>query len=186
MGKNNDPLAKAEEVGQQVFEAVASGLTEVVSRLQALAEQIEQKVEEQLRTAVGTPAPASKASKASKAAKGSKAAKASKAKKPAAKVSGAKKSAGKPKTSKPAVKAKAGAKKAGKSAAKKPAAKKTSAKKPAAKKTPAKKPAKKSASKAASGPTRDDLYKEASKLDVAGRSGMTKSQLVSAIAKAKK
>lgn len=162
MGKNNDPLAKAEEVGQQVFEAVASGLTEVVNKLQALAEQIEQKVEEQLRTSVGTPAPASKGSKGSKADKAGK--------KPA--KSPAKKSADKSKASKPVAKAKSGAKKT-----KKPAAKKPAPKKPAAKK---------SAVKGSSGPTRDDLYKEASKLGITGRSGMTKAQLASAIAKAKK
>ena len=72
-----------------------------------------------------------------------------------------------------------------------PAAKKAAAKKAPAKKAPAKKkaaakkaPAKKKA--AASGPTRDELYAEAQKLDIDGRSSMSKAQLQRAIKAAKK
>ena len=62
--------------------------------------------------------------------------------------------------------------------------KKTAAKKkaPAAKKKTA---AKKTAAKTASGPTRDELYEQAKKLDIPGRSKMTKTQLQRAITKAK-
>ena len=73
-------------------------------------------------------------------------------------------------------------------AKKKTAAKKAPAKKKAAaKKAPAKKKtAAKNKAAASMGPTRDELYEEAKKLDIAGRSSMTKAQLQRAIKKAKR
>ncbi len=193
MGKNNDPLARAEEVGQQVFEAVASGLTEVVGKLQALAEQIEQKVEEQLRTSAGNPPPAGPTGKTGKAGKQGKAGKAAKDAKDA--------KSGTPKAKK-AIEAPVSEISAKKSAGKKTAAKKSDSSKKSAKSASAKEKSagkkstkksssktsgsKSSASKGASGPTRDELYKQAQKLNIAGRSGMTKAQLVAAIKKATK
>ena len=63
--------------------------------------------------------------------------------------------------------------KAEKAPAKKPPAKKPPAKKPPAKKAPAK--------RTSATPTRDDLYAEAQRLDIAGRSKMSKAQLQRAI-----
>lgn len=74
-----------------------------------------------------------------------------------------------------------------KAAKKKVTSKKAPAKKKAAaKKAPAKKKAAaKNKAAASTGPTRDELYEEAKKLDIAGRSSMTKAQLRRAIKKAK-
>ncbi len=188
MGKKKDPLSKAEEVGQQVFEVVTSGLTDIVTRLQELAETIEEKVEEQFRTVVGTPPPTSKAGKArdvvdaeaietdktdktDKASKSKKSGKAAKSSK-TAKVSKTKSSA---KSSKPA--------KSAKSAKSTKAA--TTNKKSASKKSASKKSGSKS-SGASSGPTRDELYEQARILEIPGRSGMTKAQLQEAVTNASK
>ena len=69
-----------------------------------------------------------------------------------------------------------------------PAKKKAAAKKTATKKAPAKKKAaakKTTAKSSTSGATRDELYEQAQKLDIPGRSSMNKAQLQRAIKKAK-
>ncbi|MEE9414303.1 MAG: Rho termination factor N-terminal domain-containing protein [Acidimicrobiales bacterium] len=76
MGKKKDPIQRAEEVGQQIFEVVSSGLADIVSRLQELTSTIDQKVDEQFRTFTGEPPPKSNAT----SAKSDKADKADKAK----------------------------------------------------------------------------------------------------------
>ena len=70
-----------------------------------------------------------------------------------------------------------------KAAAKKAPAKKAPAKKAAAKKAPAKKVASGSGAPSASW-TKDELYAQATKLDIDGRSSMNKAQLLAAIKKA--
>ena len=152
-----DPREAVEAIGKEMYETLSRGFSDAFGFLQDLSSAIEDRIEEAFGKPGGS---ASKKSGATNAT--SKPA-------PAAKKAAAKKAPAK----------KAPAKKA--PAKKKAAAKKAPAKKKAAaKKAPAKKKA------AASGPTRDELYAEAQKLDIDGRSSMSKAQLQRAIKAAKK
>ena len=161
-----------------MFEAINKGFNEAVTALQEVGTAIEQRLEEVFGTssnskpksktsgvvdATATPVATKKKTAAKKKAPAAKKT-AAKKKAPAAKKTAAKKKA-------PATKKKTAAKKKAPAAKKKTAAKKTAAKKTAA--------------KTASGPTRDELYEQAKKLDIPGRSKMTKTQLQRAITKAK-
>ena len=158
-----DPREAVEAIGKEMYETLSRGFSDAFGFLQDLSSAIEDRIEEAFGKPGGS---ASKKSGATNAT--SKPA-------PAAKKAAAKKAPAK----KAPAKKKAAAKKA--PAKKKAAAKKAPAKKKAAaKKAPAKKKA------AASGPTRDELYAEAQKLDIDGRSSMSKAQLQRAIKAAKK
>ena len=171
-----DPREAVEAIGKEMYETLSRGFSDAFGFLQELSSAIEERIED----AFGKPSSA-----ASKKAGATEA-----ASKPAPKKAAAKKAPAKKKAvaKKAPAKKKAAAKKA--PAKKKAAAKKAPAKKKAAaKKAPAKKKAtakKAPAKKAAAGATRDELYAEAQKLDIDGRSKMTKAQLQRAIAKAKR
>lgn len=105
MAKKKDPIQRAEEVGQQIFEVVSSGLADIVGRLQEITSTLDKKVEEQFQTFTGEPPPAppkpAKSGKAVKAGKAggsspkkAKASPESKASKPKSKASGGSKSSG--------------------------------------------------------------------------------------------
>lgn len=160
----NDPREAVEAMGQQMYETLSRGFSEAFGFLQELSATIEDRMEE----VFGAGGSATKKAPEKKAPAKKAAAKKAPAKKAEAKKAPAKKKG-------PAKKKEAAAKKA--------PAKKAPAKKAAAKKAPAKKNA--PAKKAASGATRDELYAEAQKLDIAGRSNMSKAQLQRAIKAAK-
>ncbi len=172
-GGNQDPRDVFEQVRTQMFEALDKSFSDALGMLQEVSSAIEDRLEDIFGTK-----PRSKPDQKA----GSKVVETTAKKAPVQKAA-AKKAA--PAKKKAAAKKAAPAKK--KAAAKKaaPAKKKAAAKKaaPAKKKAAAKKaaPAKK---KAAAGPTRDELYETAQKLDIAGRSSMSKAQLERAIKKA--
>ena len=188
-----DPREAFDQLRAQVVETLNKSLGDAFEALQDVGSVIEQRIEEVFGSG-------SKSKKTTNPSGGSgvvdttatkttkKKAVAKKA--PAKKKAAAKKAPAKKKTAakKAPAKKKAAAKKA--PAKKKAAAKKKTAakkapakKKAAAKKAPAKKKA--AAKSTASGPTRDELYDQAQKLDIDGRSKMNKAQLQRAIKKAK-
>ena len=188
-----DPREAFDQLRAQVVETLNKSLGDAFEALQDVGSVIEQRIEEVFGSG-------SKSKKTTKPSGGSgvvdttatkttkKKAVAKKA--PAKKKAAAKKAPAKKKTAakRAPAKKKAAAKKAPakkKAAAKKAPAKKKAAakKKTAAKKAPAKKKA--AAKSTASGPTRDELYDQAQKLDIDGRSKMNKAQLQRAIKKAK-
>ena len=182
-----DPREAVEAIGKEMYETLSRGFSDAFGFLQELSSAIEERIED----AFGKPSSAaSKKAGATEAASKPAPKKAAAKKAPAKKKAVAKKAPAKKKAAakKAPAKKKAAAKKA--PAKKKAAAKKAPAKKKAAaKKAPAKKKAtakKAPAKKAAAGATRDELYAEAQKLDIDGRSKMTKAQLQRAIAKAKR
>ena len=166
-----DPREAFDQLRAQVVETLNKSLGDAFEALQDVGSVIEQRIEEVFGSG-------SKSKKTTKPSGGSgvvdtTATKTTKKKAVAKKAPAKKKAAAK----KAPAKKKAAAKKA-------PAKKKAAAKKKtAAKKAPAKKKA--AAKSTASGPTRDELYDQAQKLDIDGRSKMNKAQLQRAIKKAK-
>ena len=155
-----DPREAFDQLRAQVVETLNKSLGDAFEALQDVGSVIEQRIEEVFGSG-------SKSKKTTKPSGGS----------------GVVDTTATKTTKKKAVAKKAPAKK--KAAAKKAPAKKKAAakKKTAAKKAPAKKKA--AAKSTASGPTRDELYDQAQKLDIDGRSKMNKAQLQRAIKKAK-
>ena len=180
-----DPREAFDQLRAQVVETLNKSLGDAFEALQDVGSVIEQRIEEVFGSG-------SKSKKTTKPSGGSgvvdtTATKTTK-KKAVAKKAAAKAPAKKAAAKKAPAKKKTAAKKAPakkKAAAKKAPAKKKAAakKKTAAKKAPAKKKA--AAKSTASGPTRDELYDQAQKLDIDGRSKMNKAQLQRAIKKAK-
>ena len=152
-----DPREAFDQLRAQVVETLNKSLGDAFEALQDVGSVIEQRIEEVFGSG-------SKSKKTTKPSDGS----------------GVVDTTATKTTKKKAVAKKAAAK----APAKKAAAKKAPAKKKAAaKKAPAKKKA--AAKSTASGPTRDELYDQAQKLDIDGRSKMNKAQLQRAIKKAK-
>lgn len=167
-----DPRESFEQVRNQMLEVLNKGFADAVGMLQEVGSVIEQRLEEVLGSRSGEKSGAKSTSSDPDVRETTEPE--TPVKKSAATKAPAKKTAAKKKTpaKKAAVKKKAPAKKA--AAKKKAVAKKAPAKKAVAKESPP------------GGPTRDELYAEAQKLDIAGRSKMTKAQLQKAIDKAKK
>ena len=166
-GEPTDPREAFEQLRSQMLQSLNKSLTDAFEVLQDVGSAIEQRLEEVFGSG--------DKSKGAKPGDGADVVDTTATKAAKKKVT--------PK--KAPAKKKAAAKKA--PAKKKAAAKKAPAKKKAAaKKAPAKKKAAaKNKAAASTGPTRDELYEEAKKLDIAGRSSMTKAQLQRAIKKAK-
>ena len=171
-----DPREAFDQLRAQVIEKFNDSLGEAFEALHDVGSAIEKRLEEMFGTKPST----SKSSGSDVVDTTAK--KTTTRKAPAKKKAVAKKTA----TRKAPAKKKAAAKKT--ATKKAPAKKKAAAKKTATKKAPAKKKAaakKTTAKSSTSGATRDELYEQAQKLDIPGRSSMNKAQLQRAIKKAK-